>query len=91
MTGTGKDGAIDAWAQPVLRRVRERLPEVARLFENSGSADMLDRRLGLAYPPRYYPPQLALDTCLTQVAELDLPDAARAAFLHGNARRVPRL
>lgn len=46
MTDTGKDGALDAWAQPVFRRVRERLPEVARLFEKSGSADMLDRHLG---------------------------------------------
>lgn len=36
-------------------------------------------------------PQLALNTCLTQVAELELPDAARAAFLRGNARRVFRL
>ena len=62
-----------------------------------------------AYLPRYYPPQLLhylrtygrdkvlfatnfphlpLDRCMAQVAELDLPDAARAAFLHGNAQRV---
>ena len=38
--------AIDAWAQPAGGRLRERMPEVARLFEKSGSAHLLDVRLG---------------------------------------------
>lgn len=38
--------AIDAWAQPVGGQLRERMPEVARLFEKSGSAHLLDVRLG---------------------------------------------
>jgi hypothetical protein len=37
--------AIDAWAQPANGRTRELLPEVARLFEKSGSAHLLDHRL----------------------------------------------
>ncbi|PTU30211.1 amidohydrolase family protein [Stenotrophobium rhamnosiphilum] len=36
---------IDAWAQPALGRVRQKLPEVARLFEKSGSAHLLDQSL----------------------------------------------
>jgi predicted TIM-barrel fold metal-dependent hydrolase len=38
-------GAIDAWAQPANGRTRELLPEVARLFEKSGSGHLLDQRL----------------------------------------------
>ena len=38
--------AIDAWAQPAGGQLRERMPEVARLFEKSGSAHLLDVRLG---------------------------------------------
>ncbi|SDG75927.1 hypothetical protein SAMN05216603_103323 [Pseudomonas benzenivorans] len=37
--------AIDAWAQPANGRTRELLPEVARLFEKSGSAHLLDHGL----------------------------------------------
>lgn len=37
--------AIDAWAQPANGRTRELLPEVARLFEKSGSAHLLDHSL----------------------------------------------
>lgn len=37
--------AIDAWAQPANGRTRELLPEVARLFEKSGSGHLLDQRL----------------------------------------------
>ncbi|MET1078072.1 MAG: amidohydrolase family protein [Pseudomonas sp.] len=36
--------AIDAWAQPA-GAYRESMPEVVRLFEKSGSAELLDRRL----------------------------------------------
>jgi len=36
---------IDAWAQPSLGRARQDLPEVVRLFEKSGTAELLDRRL----------------------------------------------
>lgn len=36
---------IDAWAQPAFGRVREELPEAVRLFEKSGTAELLDRRL----------------------------------------------
>ena len=37
--------AIDAWAQPANGRTRELLPEVAQLFEKSGSGHLLDQRL----------------------------------------------
>lgn len=33
---------IDAWAQPVTGVIREAMPEVARLFERSGMAQLLD-------------------------------------------------
>ena len=36
---------IDAWAQPASGRTRELMPEVARLFEKSGSGHLLDQRL----------------------------------------------
>ena len=35
-------GAIDAWAQPANGRARQLLPEVVRLFEKSGSAQLLE-------------------------------------------------
>lgn len=38
-------GAIDAWAQPATGRTRELMPEVARLFEKSGSGHLLEQRL----------------------------------------------
>jgi predicted TIM-barrel fold metal-dependent hydrolase len=38
-------GAIDAWAQPAMGRSRTHMPEVVRLFEKSGTAHLLDRRL----------------------------------------------
>lgn len=38
-------GAIDAWAQPAWGRMRSDLPEAVRLFEKSGTAHLLDRRL----------------------------------------------
>lgn len=38
-------GAIDAWAQPASGVLRERMPEVARLFEKSGSGHLLDQAL----------------------------------------------
>lgn len=40
-------GAIDAWAQPATGGARELLPEVARLFEKSGSAHLLDHPLSI--------------------------------------------
>ncbi|AXK53616.1 amidohydrolase family protein [Pseudomonas protegens] len=39
--------AIDAWAQPANGRARALLPEVARLFEKSGSAHLLDQALSI--------------------------------------------
>ncbi|MGC5703622.1 amidohydrolase [Pseudomonas sp. NFXW11] len=44
---TLKLGAIDAWAQPANGRARALLPEVARLFEKSGSAHLLDQPLSI--------------------------------------------
>jgi len=41
-------GVIDAWAQPVLGRSRQDLPEVVRLLEKSGTAQFLDRKLSPA-------------------------------------------
>lgn len=41
-------GAIDAWAQPANGQARQRLPEVVRLFEKSGSAHLLDQPLSPA-------------------------------------------
>lgn len=40
--------AIDAWAQPTNGRLRQSMPEVARLFEKSGSAHLLDQALSPA-------------------------------------------
>ncbi|WJN58117.1 amidohydrolase family protein [Pseudomonas sp. SO81] len=37
--------AIDAWAQPANGRLRQTMPEVARLFEKSGSGHLLDQAL----------------------------------------------
>lgn len=37
--------AIDAWAQPANGLLRQRMPEVARLFEKSGSGHLLDQAL----------------------------------------------
>lgn len=39
---------IDAWAQPVLGRTRQDLPEAVRLLEKSGTAQFLDRKLSPA-------------------------------------------
>lgn len=36
---------IDAWAQPSFGRARQELPEVVRLFEKSGTAELLDCKL----------------------------------------------
>ena len=44
MTGTNVR-AIDAWAQPAFTGMRESLPEIVRLFEKSGSANLLDQGL----------------------------------------------
>ena len=46
---TLKSGAIDAWAQPANGRARALLPEVARLFEKSGSAHLLDQALSIEH------------------------------------------
>jgi hypothetical protein len=37
--------AIDAWAQPVMGRSRQDLPEVVGLLEKSGTAQYLDRQM----------------------------------------------
>lgn len=37
--------AIDAWAQPANGCLREKMPEVARLFEKSGSGHLLDQAM----------------------------------------------
>lgn len=37
--------ATDAWAQPVSAGLQDRLPEISRLFEKSGSAQLLGRGL----------------------------------------------
>ncbi|MGZ0782505.1 amidohydrolase [Pseudomonas sp. TKO26] len=42
-------GVIDAWAQPANGRARALLPEVARLFEKSGSAHLLDQALSIEH------------------------------------------
>ncbi len=39
---------IDAWAQPALGNASEKLPEVVRLFKQSGSAHLLETRLTAA-------------------------------------------
>jgi hypothetical protein len=39
------NGAIDAWAQPAGGDLRQRMPEIVRLFEKSGSSHLLDQRL----------------------------------------------
>ncbi len=39
---------VDAWAQPALGRRRTEMPEVVRLFEKSGTAEHLDRKLSPA-------------------------------------------
>ncbi len=46
---TLKRGTIDAWAQPANGRARALLPEVARLFEKSGSAHLLDQALSIEH------------------------------------------
>lgn len=46
---TLKRGAIDAWTQPANGRARALLPEVARLFEKSGSAHLLDQALSIEH------------------------------------------
>ena len=39
---------VDAWSQPALGNFRQELPEVVRLFEKSGTAGLLDRKLSPA-------------------------------------------
>ncbi|MDP9518241.1 amidohydrolase family protein [Pseudomonas protegens] len=46
---TLKRGTIDAWAQPANGRARALLPEVARLFEKSGSTHLLDQVLSIEH------------------------------------------
>jgi uncharacterized protein len=48
MGGVNTTKVIDAWAQPVLGRTRQDLPEVVRLLEKSGTAKFLDRKLSPA-------------------------------------------
>lgn len=37
---------IDAWAQPAVRGMFDRLPEIGRLFAQSGTTDLLERGVG---------------------------------------------
>jgi predicted TIM-barrel fold metal-dependent hydrolase len=41
MPDNSVDRAIDAWAQPMVREIGQSLPEVERLFKQSGSAHLL--------------------------------------------------
>lgn len=45
MAGSSNGQIIDAWAQPILKEGFELLPEVVRLFQQSGSADLLGKDL----------------------------------------------
>lgn len=45
MTTNKADLIIDAWAQPATRNIYERMPEVARLLKQSGSAQLMERGL----------------------------------------------
>lgn len=45
MTEERELAVIDAWAQPVLKHGLERLPEIRRLLQHSGSLDMLAREV----------------------------------------------
>lgn len=45
MTMSKTDFIIDAWAQPASPKAFERMPEIARLFKQSGSAHLLETRL----------------------------------------------
>ncbi|HKP85780.1 MAG TPA: amidohydrolase family protein, partial [Blastocatellia bacterium] len=42
MTGDRTDLIIDAWAQPALPRMQARMPEIARLFKQSGSSRVME-------------------------------------------------
>ena len=91
--------AIDAWAQPANGRTRELLPEVARLFEKSGSGHLLDQRLTpeqtVAEMDKAGVDKLMLAAwcrpgrwvCSNDEA-LGLSAQVQAKFLHENARRV---
>lgn len=46
MNTTSDPAIIDAWAQPALPGMLERLPEIGRLFEQSGTSDLLARGVG---------------------------------------------
>ncbi|MBX7169156.1 MAG: amidohydrolase family protein [Pirellulales bacterium] len=43
---TTKTPLIDAWAQPAVRGMFDRLPEIARLFAQSGTSELLERGVG---------------------------------------------
>ncbi len=45
---SARTAVIDAWAQPANGQLRQKMPEVARLFEKSGSAHLLDQALSPA-------------------------------------------
>jgi uncharacterized protein len=40
-----RDSIIDAWAQPAIKSIGEKLPEIARLFKQSGSAHIIEAGL----------------------------------------------
>jgi len=90
---------IDAWAQPALADSLKKLPEIARLFKQSGSSHLLETGLPqlIHYLKTYGKekvlfgtnfPQLSLEKCVQQVEDLGLSDEVAARFLFQNARRV---
>src|SRR5215216_342883 len=45
LTVNKTDLIIDAWAQPAIKSIGEKLPEIARLFKQSGSAQIIETGL----------------------------------------------
>jgi predicted TIM-barrel fold metal-dependent hydrolase len=94
---------IDAWAQPARREAAEKMPEIVRLFKQSGSAHLLEMELTAAQVVEAMDragiqvmfgtnfPQLSLEKCVEQVNELGLPEEVKAKFLFQNAQRVFKL
>ena|SRR5215510_7416364 len=83
---------IDVWAQPAFADSLKKLPEVARLFKQSGSSPQLIHYLKtygkdkVLFGTNF--PQLSLEKCVQQVGEIGLSDEVAAKFLFQNARRV---
>lgn len=65
---------IDAWAQPLRREAAEKIPEVARLFQQSGWAYWLNATLTPAQTVAFIRDELVhgLDRLVTDVYGSDL-------------------